>query len=226
MLELSVKTRLDISDKNGALRKKGLVPAILYGHKIKNIPLVVDALKLEKAYKQAGGNTLVKLKISKDNKSDVEERIVLIHDISKDPVKSNFIHVDFYQVKMNEAISAEVPFVFVGESLAVERDGGLLIKTMQHIEIEALPQDLIHEIKVDISSLNTFDDKIHIKDLKIPSGVKIKAEDEDVVVLVSSPRTQEELEELEEKPEEKIDEIKVEGEEKKDEENKEENKEE
>lgn len=218
MLELSVNLRSEIGNKNNALRRKGLVPAVLYGHKIKNILLIIDALKLEKIYKKAGENTLIKLKITKQDKSDVEERVVLIHDIDKDPVKDNLIHVDFYQVKMNEAISAEVPLIFIGKSSAIDRDGGLLIKSFQHLEIQSLPQDLPHEIQVDISSLETFDDKICIKDLKISDKVKIMAEPEEVVVSVIPPRTQEELEQLEEKPEEKVDEIKVEGEDKKEEE--------
>ncbi len=217
MLELSVKTRSDVGRGNNALRKQGLIPAVLYGHKIKNLHLMVDEIELGRLYKKAGENTLVKLKIAQDDKK-VEERVVLIQDAVKEPVRGNFIHIDFHQVKMDEVITAEVPLAFVGQSEVIEKEGGLLIKALQSIEVEALPQNLPHEIEVDISPLNTFDDKIAIKNLKIPADVKIKAEDEDIVASVVPPRTQEELEEIEEKPEEKVDEVEVEKEEEKQEE--------
>lgn len=216
MLELSVKIRPE-AGRNKALRKQGLVPAVLYGHKVKNLNLMVDEVELSRIYKKAGENTLVKLKIAGEDKK-MEERMVLIQDAVKDPVHGSFVHLDFHQVRMNEAITAEIPLVFVGQSEVVEREGGLLVKALQHIEVEALPQDLPHEIEVDISPLNTFDDKIVIKDLKIPAGVKVKTEEEDVVASVVPPRTQEELEAIEEKPEENLEEVKVEKEEEKEEE--------
>lgn len=221
MLELSVKVRSE-TGRNKALRKQGLIPAVLYGHKVKNINLMVDEVELNRIYKKAGENTLIKLKISQDDKK-VEERVVLIQDAVKEPVHGSFIHLDFRQVKMDETITAEIPLVFVGQSEVVEREGGLLVKALQQVEVEALPQELPHEIEVDISPLNTFDDKITVKDLKVAAGVKIKAEDEDVIASVVPPRTQEELEAIEEKPEENLEEVKVEKEvEKQEEETKEE----
>lgn len=209
MLELSGIIRSEIGH-NETLRKQGKIPCVLYGHKIKNIHLAVNAVDLAKIYQEAGGNTLIKLKISQDDKSEMEERVVLIHETAREPLRNNLIHVDFYQVKMDEEITAEIPLVFVGKSEAVEREGGLLVKTLQSIEVEALPANLPHEIQVDISSLDTFDDKITVKDLLLPEGVKIAAEGDDMVASIVPPRTQEELEAMEERPEENVDEIKVE----------------
>lgn len=104
--------------------------------------------------------------------------------------------------------------IFEGEAPAVKNLEGVLIKNITEVEVEALPKDLPHEIKVDISCLETFDEHIKIKDLKLPEGVKVLAEPEEVIALVTPPRTKEELEELEEKPEEKVEEVEgVEGEE-------------
>jgi large subunit ribosomal protein L25 len=72
--------------------------------------------------------------------------------------------------------------------------GGVLIKSMDEIEIEALPKDLPHSIEVDISSLNEFDKTLYVHDIKPPEGVKFLAKENTPVITVSAPITQEELE--------------------------------
>lgn len=211
MLEISAKLRQSFGRANKHIRNQGLIPAILYGRKIKNIPLIVKESDFEKVYQEAGESTLIKLNVSDgDKKIKKEERVALIHDIAKDPVSDRIIHIDFYQVRMDETISTEVPLVFVGESEAVKRDGGVLVKNIQEIEVEALPVDLPHEIEVDISILESFNDAIRIKDLKIPDKVKVVANADDMVASVLPPRTEEELAELEEKVTEEVGEVKVE----------------
>lgn len=209
MLELSAKLRQTTGHGNKRIRKQGFIPAILYGRKIKNLALSVKAQDFEKVYQEAGESTLIKLKIEEDQDKAKKERVVLIHEIANDPVSDEHIHIDFYQVKMDEPIKAEVPLVFVGESPMVKEATGVLVKNIQSLEIEALPQDLPHQIEVDISSLKAVDSKIHIKDLKLPAAVKIELQPEEVVVLVIPPRTKAELEELEEAPEEKIEEVEM-----------------
>jgi len=214
MLELTAKIRSQKGRGLNQLRKQGLIPAVLYGQKTKNLSLMVDAQDFEKIYQQAGQSTLINLKLKTKNEKD-KEKVVLIHDLAKDPVTDKVIHIDFYQVRMDRLLKTEVPLVFVGESPAVQAEGGVLIKNIQKVEIEALPKDLPREIEVDISSLKTFDDNIYIKNLSLPEGVKIITEAEEVVASVIPPRAEAELEELEKAPEEKVEEVKVEAEEKK-----------
>jgi len=209
MLELSVKLRPETGYGNKQIRKQGFIPAILYGRKIKNIALSVKAQDFKKIYQEAGESTLIELKIKAAEKGAEKKRVVLINEVANDPVNDEPIHVDFYQVKMDEAIKAEVPLVFVGESPIVKEAAGVLVKNIQSLEVEALPQDLPHQIEVDISSLKEVDSKIHIKDLKLPEAVKIEVQPEEVVVLIIPPRTKAELEKLEEAPEEKIDEVEM-----------------
>ena len=208
MLELLVKIRSELGRQATKVREQGFIPAVLYGQKVKNLNLSVNYNNFEKIYKEAGESTLIKIKV-KDGEAK-KERVVLIHDVTKDSVSDRFIHIDFKQIKMDKAITVEVPLIFVGESEAVKSEGGVLIKSIQAVEIKALPQDLIHEIEVDISTLKTFDDNIYIKDLKIPDKIKLTAGLEEVVVSVTPPRTQEELEELEETPIEEVEDVKVE----------------
>lgn len=212
MLELSAKLRQETGRKNKQIRKQGLIPAILYGHKVKNLALLVKAADFVKTYQEAGESTLIKLKIedSQEKEKSAKERIVLIYQVAKEPVSDEVSHIDFYQVKMDEAIKVEVPLVFVGESLAVASESGILIKNVQSVEVEALPQNLPHQIEVDISSLKSFNNRIHIKDLSIPEKVKILDNPEEVVVSVIPPRSEAELEELEKAPEEKVEEVKLE----------------
>lgn len=206
MLELNAKTREILGKKVKVLRKKGVIPAVVYGEKVKSMPLEVGYKEFENIYKIGGESTIIKLKIGKEAKN------VLIYDVSKDPVSGKFIHVDFYVVRMDKVITAEVHLVFEGESPAVETEEGTLVKNITEVEVEALPANLPSELKVDISVLKTFDDLIHIKDLKVSQDVKILAEPDEVVASVTPPRSEEELAALEEKVEEEVEEVEKVGE--------------
>ncbi len=229
MLELSAQLRPVTGRQNERIRKQGLIPAILYGHKVKNLALTVETQQFNKVYKEAGESTLLRLKIDggqagkksakkesakKEERASKEgsshkERVVLIYEVARDPVGGNPIHVDFYQVKMDEPITTEIPLVFIGESPAVKGLDGVLVKNIQSLEIEALPADLPRQLEVDISSLKRFEDNINIKDLKLPAKVKTEAQPEEVVASVIPPRSRAELDALEEAPEEKIEEVEL-----------------
>ncbi len=188
--------------KASKIRREDKIPAILYGRRVKNVPLQVDYKDFADVYERGGGTSLVSLCLGKG-----EERKVLIHEVQKDPLSGKFIHADFYQVKMTEKLVAEVPLRFTGKSKAVKDKGGILVKNISEVEVEALPQDLPKEIKVDISPLKEIDDVIKIKDLKVSPKVAILADKDEVVAVVTPPRTEEELKELEEKPEEAVEEV-------------------
>jgi len=221
MLELNVAIRQETGKKNRRIRKNGFIPAVLYGRKVENLLLSLKETDFEKIYRAAGESTLIKLKIGggqdksaeRENPAErgKEERVVLVQDVAKDSVSGKIVHVDFNQVKLDEAIVVEVPLVFIGESEAVARENGVLVKSISFLEVEALPQNLPHEIEVDISVLKTFDDSIHIKDIKIPAEARIKGNPDEVIATVVPPRTQEELEKLEETPTESVEEVKVEA---------------
>lgn len=193
------------------LRKAGNIPAVLYGHKVANMHLTLDGLKFGKLYKTAGKTTVIGLQLE----GETEDRNVLIHEVAVDPVRSFVTHVDLYQVNAKEKIKTEVPIVFIGESGAVKSEGGVLIKNIHHVEVEAFFKDLPHEIKVDISRLASFADSITIADLDVAPSVKIHGDPKEVIAKVAPPRTETELASLKEEVVMKVDEVKVEGEEKK-----------
>ena len=188
-IKLEVKSRELVGKKVFKLREKGEIPAVLFGHGEKNSNIQLDGVSFEKIYKEAGESTIIDLVV--DGGKTVK---TIISDVQYDPVKSKLTHVDFRIVKMDEKITAGIPLEFIGESKVVKEDGGSIVHNISEVEIECLPGDLIHEIVVDLSVLNTFDDVITIKDLKIPAKVEILGhEPEDVVAL--AVRVQEEKEE-------------------------------
>lgn len=199
MLTLSAKIRKDIGKKVKILRERGLLPAVLYGPKTKNLSLEISAKEFEKAYKSAGESSLISLEIEN------QKALVLIHEVEKEPLTGNPIHIDFYQPRLDEEIEARIPLVFEGDSLAIKDLGGTLIKNIQEVIVKALPQNLPHEIKVNIEKLKTLEDSILIKDLILPQGVKALKDPEEIIAIVSLPEKVEE--ELAKPVEEKVEEV-------------------
>ncbi len=199
MLILKAEKREKIGKKVKDLRKKGVLPAILYGPKVKPLPIEIDLKEFKKIYKEAGESSLISLEVEK------EKFLVLIYEIKEDSLTDEITHVDFYQPILTEEVEATVPIIFEGISPAVKDLGGTLIKEIQEVDVKALPQNLPHDIKVNIDTLNTFEDEILIKDLKIPAGVKILKEMNEIVAVVVPPTKVEE--ELEKPIEEKVEEV-------------------
>jgi large subunit ribosomal protein L25 len=209
--ELKAVTRGDDKAKN--LRNCKKIPAVVYGSNFQSLAIAVDELEFNKVFEEAGESSLINLMID-ENKSEK----VLAQDIQKDPVTLNVIHVDFYKVNMKEKIKTAIPIVEIGEAPAIVDLEGTLVTNRDEVEVECLPADLIPEIEVDLSVLKTFDDTIHVSDLKVPTGVEILDDPGEVVFLVQPPRSDEELAELEEEVKEDVGSVEVEGEKKEDEE--------
>jgi len=218
MLNLKAKIRTELGRKNKKLRRDGFIPGVLYGRKVASAPLTLTYKEFQQVYEKAGESTLVSLNIEGDSIKDVPaENVVLIRDPVIHPISRQFIHVDFYQVPMDEEITLSIPLVFENEAPAVKSEGAVLVRNMYEVEISALPKNLPSEISIDLSRLAHIDDAILIKDLTVASGVTITAEEDLVVVSVSAPQ-EEEI--IEEQPTEGVapEEIKTEAEEKREEE--------
>jgi large subunit ribosomal protein L25 len=199
MISLSAKIRKEIGRKTSLLKKAGKIPAVVYGHKIKNVLLEVDYKNFQKVLREAGESSLIELNIE----GEKEKRPVLVHELQKDHVTDKFIHIDFFQASLKEEVEVNVPIVFTGISLAVKDLGGTLIKNISELEVKALPQNLPHEIKVSIDGLNTFEDHILVKDLILPKDIKVLLKPDEIVVSVAhAAKVEEDLaKEIEEKVE-------------------------
>ncbi|MFA6422521.1 MAG: 50S ribosomal protein L25 [Candidatus Buchananbacteria bacterium] len=184
-IKLEAESRTIHGKNNYKLREKGIVPAVVFGQGEESKSIQVNYVQFEKIYKEAGENTIVDLMV------DGKLVKVLISEVHYDPIKNRYVHVDLQKIKMDQEINANVELTFIGESKAVKEDGGSIVTSISEVEIRCLPGDLIHGIEVDVSVLESFDDVIKIKDLKIPSSVEIADhEPEDIVASVA--RIQEE----------------------------------
>jgi large subunit ribosomal protein L25 len=168
------------------LRKKGRIPGVIYGPKEASQAISVDQKVFEKLWKEAGESTIVTLEGVGESKD------ALIHEVDFNPVTDVARHVDFYVIEKGKKVETQVPLVFVGEAPAVKNLGGTLMKVMHEVKVEAFPKDLPHEILIDVSTLETFESRIAIKDIPVPAGVTILEELDETVISVSQPKEEEE----------------------------------
>jgi len=201
MIKLDAKVREKKGRSTNKTRAAGRIPAVVYGHKVKNASIDIDEKEFLKVFKTAGESSMIELGVE----GEKEKRPVLIHEMQKDPVSDKIIHIDFLQPSLKEEVEVEVPLIFEGVSAAVKDLGGTLVKNISHIKIKALPQNLLHEIRVSIGKLNTFEDHILVKDLALSKEVKVIAKPDEIVVSVTPPEKVEE--ELAKEIEEKVEEV-------------------
>lgn len=162
-----------------------IIPAILYGNGLESKSLKLKRVDFDKIFAAAGESNLISLEIGDEIVK------VLVKAIQRDVLKHTISHIDFYQVNMKEKITTEIPLHFINESKAVRELGGMLMRNLNEITVECLPNDLVDHIDVDISVLNTFEDSIQIKDLAIPGTMKVLDNNpEDMVVSVIAPKAQ------------------------------------
>lgn len=188
MISLNVKVREISGRRTNSLRKEGVVPAVVYGPGEKNLSLQVNEKEFVKVYKEAGESSLIELNIE----GAKEKRPVLVHEIQKDPVYGNIIHIDFFQASLKEEVEVAVPLVFEGVSFAVKDLGANLVKNMTEIEVKALPQNLPHSVTVDLSILKNIGDHILVKDLKVAGNVIILKKPEEIVAAATAVESVEE----------------------------------
>lgn len=182
-----------VRDLNGEqpsiLRRSGRLPVVLYGKDAKPQALTVDRKKFANTFSKTGFTTLLLLKL------DSGEPInVLVHDIQRHPVTDELLHADFLRVTMTEKIKTELPLEVVGLAPAVEELEGNLLTPRTEIEVECLPDALVPKIEVDATTLKTFDDVIHVRDLAVPEGITVLTDPDEIVAQVTPPRSEEELE--------------------------------
>lgn len=188
-MELEIKTRTVFGKKLTTLRNEGLVPAEVYGHGTENIHAAVDAKAFLKVYRAAGENTVITLL------HDGKKIPALIVEVSVHPLSGKPTTIDFHKIRMDEKIRTHVPIVLDGKNIAKE-NGFDLLQTTFECEIEVLPTSIPHEFKADISKLANLGESVQIKDLAIPTGVKVLTTPDTIIATV----TEKPEEEIVEKP--------------------------
>lgn len=165
--------------KLGQIRKQGFIPGVYYGHKEKATLCVFPMNEFMKAWKEAGESTVITLEMPKGKVS------ALIHEVQKEPIRGLPIHVDFYAIEKGAEVTVHTPIEFTGVSEAVKSLGGTLVKVLYELEVKALPENLPHNVVVDISKLETLDSQVLAKDIVLSKGVTLITDPEDVVVAIA-----------------------------------------
>jgi len=192
------------------VRFQGLVPGVVYGIEREPVSISVKAQELKKLHGEAGESSLIDLTVE----GEKEPAKALIQDLQYDVVKGTITHVDFRQIQMNVEMNATIILHFVGESVAVKEQGGTLAEASDVVNVKCLPKDLVGSIEVDISALKTFEDSIHVKDLKLPEGIIFTDNPDSLIVKVTPPLTEEQFKAMEEKEVTSVEDVEVEGEKK------------
>jgi large subunit ribosomal protein L25 len=170
------------------LRARGLIPAVIYGGKVKPQSLQLASRDINSMMSHASGeNVLVELEIA----GEKSNRAALVQELQHSPVGGEIVHVDFHAISMDETIQAEVPLEAGGTPVGVKTFGGLLEQSLRTLAIECLPRDLPDRIAVDVSQLN-IGDSIHVRDIQLPSGVTAKVPADLTAFSVVAPVVEEE----------------------------------
>jgi large subunit ribosomal protein L25 len=185
-IELRARPRATLGKRVRFLRRKGIIPANVFGHAITSLAVELDAKAFREAFARAGRNALITLTVD----GATEPRLVLIRGIQRRPTTGELLHVDLYQVSLTEKIRTSVPLVFVGSAPGVAA-GGVLLESLNAVEVECLPTDLISAIEVDLSGLAEIGDAILVRDLKVQPGITILTHGDELVVKVLPPEKEE-----------------------------------
>jgi large subunit ribosomal protein L25 len=118
----------------------------------------------------------------------------VLRGVQRNPVTDELIHIDFFQISLTETLRADVPLVLTGEAPGVHVFGGVLLQSLDHVTVEALPLDVPSQIEVDVSTLETLDSALFVRDLAVPPNVELLSDPDQVVAKVETPRIAAEIE--------------------------------
>ena len=175
------------TSRSRRLRRKGVVPGIVYGKSTEPLAVSVNARELGKLlHAKAGEHALVTLRLADGG---AWEKPALVHAIQHHPVDSHILHVDFPTIVLTERLRVRVPVVLRGEPVGVKQDGGILEHFLRDVEVECLPTEIPAHVAFDVTALK-IGDTIHVRDLVGPQNTRITSEPEGVIASVQTPRAE------------------------------------
>ena len=187
-LQVSAQPRTILGKQVKKLRRKGLLPAVVYGPAVLGAqPIVLPVREFERIYARAGTATLLDLQVA-----GAGPRSVLIHQVQRDATRRNFLHVDFLAPDMTVELTVAVPLAFIGEAPAVTDDGGILTELVTELEVRCLPDHIPAALEVDLSQLTEIGGQLTAGDVPLPAGVTLVAPPEELLVKIEEPAVAEE----------------------------------
>jgi large subunit ribosomal protein L25 len=181
-MQLKASLRKPLGKRSRRLVREGKLPAIVYGHNTEPTPIVLERLEFQKVFAKSGRTHLVDLQV------DGREEKVLVREIQIHPRRLGPIHVDFYQVNLQEKIEVEVPVHLVGESAAVKRGDADILQPLHAIRVECLPSEIPEAFEVDLTPLEEIESELRVSELTVPKGVTVLDDPEELVVKIVHKR--------------------------------------
>jgi len=186
---LKASPRQVIGKQVRALRRSGLMPAVIYGHNVEPMTISLDAHDASKVLSRLTASSLIIIDL------EGKEYPSLVRERQRNPIKGNLIHVDFQAVSLTEKIRANVGIILTGLSPAVKDFSAVLITGIGELEVECFPQDLPERVAMDLSGLIKIGDGLHVRDVVLSDKVTILSEPDGMIVLATAP-AKEEVEEV------------------------------
>lgn len=194
-LSLQAEERKILGKKVKKLRKDGKLPGHVFGKGVETEHVSVDGKTFLKTFKEAGETGLIDLRIGAE-----KVRPVLVRGVQFDPVSGNPVHIDFYQVNLTQKVKVPVPLTLIGEQPeSVHLGETIVLQTLNEVEVEALPADLVEKIEVDITYLKNIDDAVTVGQLNYDrSKLTVSAQEDEIVVKLAPAITEEMRKQMEE----------------------------
>ncbi|MGA9755249.1 MAG: 50S ribosomal protein L25 [Desulfobaccales bacterium] len=184
---LQATKREVIGKQVGALRRAGKLPAVLYGHQIKSMPIMLDPLEASRTLAHLTSSSLVTIDL------DGQEYPALVREKQVDFMKNNrLLHLDFQVISLTEKIRTKVGIELVGKAPAVKDFFAVIATGLTELEVECMAQALPERIVVDISGLAEIGDAIHVRDVVLPDMVEV-LDDKDEMIAVASATKEEQI---------------------------------
>lgn len=180
-LTLKAAKRDILGKKTRFLRRQSITPTHLFGHGIESLALQCDTAELQRLITQGGTTRLIDLKIEAEKRP----RSVFIREIQRDVLNGQLLHVDFYQIKKTEKITADIPIVLLGEAPATRSKENIIYQELTQLGVECLPENLPPQIEIDLSSLEEADQAIYVRDIILDPDIAVTTGTDQLVVKVS-----------------------------------------
>src|SRR5437660_11275264 len=181
-MQLNATPRSPLGKRSRRALREGKLPGIVYGHNTEPTPITLDKLEFQKVFVKSGRTHLVDLAVDGRNEK------VLIREFQTHPRRLGPIHVDLYQVNLQEKIQVEVPIHVTGEAAPVKQGDGDILQPMHSVRVECLPSDIPEAFQVDITPLEEIEAELRVSDLKVPGGVTVLDDPEELIVKIVHKR--------------------------------------
>src|SRR6266516_1620558 len=184
--ELHVSLRTVTGKATKHLRKAGIIPANIFGHKEPSQAIQVDALAYERLRRAHRTSSVLSLRMPGNKRAQT----ALVRHIQRDPRTGKILHIDFYRVSLTERVTVKIPLRLVGEAPGVKNEGGVLLHPLDALEVECPAKDIVEYFEVDVSPLAEIDDMIHAEEIRLPANFTLITDPKEIVAKVAAPRVE------------------------------------